>query len=257
MPRPVRRRIGRLDREWARRADLRITVNDALADALAARWGTDRPIVVPNHPEVRSAASTPIDLHAEAGLSPDLRTIIFQGRLGPDLGLDAAAEAVLAVPNAALVILGFGRGLALSRARDRDPRFAGRHVTLAARTPDELLGWTAAADLAIVPLPPTSANQRRSTPNKFWEALAAGTPVVVGADLPTMADLVREHDVGIVAESSRAVDLAAALQTGIDRLDAEGARWRAHIELTARTRFAWANAATAYRAAVRAIVSRP
>lgn len=254
MPAPIRGRIARLDRAWARRADLRTTVNEALADALAERWGTDRPIVVPNHPELDADAPRKIDLVAAAALPPGTRTIVFQGRLGPQLGLEAAAEAVLAVPRAALVVLGFGRGLAASRVRDRDPRFAGRHVTLDARPPDELLAWTAAADLAIVPLPPTSANQRRSTPNKFWEALSAGTPVVVGADLPVMAAIVRAHDLGIVAASSAAPDLATAILAGLDRLDAEGEAWRERISSIARERFGWPAAATAYRAAVRMLV---
>jgi hypothetical protein len=77
-------------------------------------------------------------------------------------------------------VIGFGRWEERSRARDADPRFAGRHFTLPACTPDELLEWTSSSDVALVPLPPVSANQRASTPNKFWEAIAAGTPVVVG-----------------------------------------------------------------------------
>ena len=40
------------------------------------------------------------------------------------------------------------------RARDADPRFAGRHFTLPAVHPDELIAWTAAADVSLVPLPP-------------------------------------------------------------------------------------------------------
>ena len=48
---------------------------------------------------------------------------MFHGRTGPNLGLEAAAEAILDVPDAALVLLGFGRGMAGARARDRDPRW--------------------------------------------------------------------------------------------------------------------------------------
>ena len=49
-------------------------------------------------------------LRLEAGLQPGTRIVLFQGRLGPRLGLDEAAEAVLLVPDAVLVLLGFGRG---------------------------------------------------------------------------------------------------------------------------------------------------
>ena len=61
--------------------------------------------------------------------------------------------------------------------------------------------WTASADVAMVTLPAVSLNQRESTPNKFWESLLVGTPIVLGADLDVMAAIVREARAGVVAAS--------------------------------------------------------
>ena len=197
MPRPLRAWHSRRETGWAHASDAIITVNEALAERLAGRWHlASPPAVVPNYPEIPDHAGAPVAagsglLRAELELAPEARVILFQGRLGPRLGLEAAAEAVLLVPSAVLVLLGFGRWFELERARDREPRFLGRHFTVAARHPDELLAWTASADLAVIPLPPVSINQRLSSPNKFWEAIAAGTPVVVPAELTYMAELVR------------------------------------------------------------------
>jgi glycogen synthase len=156
------------------------------------------------------------------------------------------------VPDAALVILGFGRGMAASRARDADSRYKGRHVTLDARPADEVVAWVASADVCLIPLPPVSANQRLTTPNKFWEAVVAGTPVVVVAGLTSMEALVREHDMGVVAASAEPPDLAAAITTALDRLAGpDGAAWRAHIRNLADERFGWPPAATEYRSLVR------
>ena len=262
LPGPFRRRNAQVEASWARSADSVVTVNDALAERLLARWRLARPpLVVANLPEppdpaVAAALARPSDLlRTAAGLPPTTRIVLFQGRLGPGLGLDEAAEAVLAVPDAALVLLGFGRGLEASLARDRDPRFAGRHVTLPARHPDELLAWTASADVAIIPLPPVSMNQRLSTPNKFWEALAAGTPVVVVAGLEVMERVVREHDLGATAASIEPADIAAALSAVLDRQASEGDAWRRRIARTSAERFGWPTAATAYRAMVRSIAT--
>ena len=74
-----------------------------------------------------------------------MRIVLFQGRLSPNLGLDEAAEAMLHVDRACLVLLGFGVWLERCRARDRDPRFTGRHFTLPAVHPDDLPWWTASA----------------------------------------------------------------------------------------------------------------
>jgi glycosyltransferase involved in cell wall biosynthesis len=258
MPASIGRRIAQRERDWARAADAVVTVNEALADRLAIRYGrTDDILVVPNYPEPTSVPSGIEDsaraspLRAAAGVAADRRLVLFQGRLGPGLGLESAAEAILDVPNSALVLMGFGRGLATSLARDREPRFAGRHITLPAVNPDELAAWTAGADVMLIPLPPTSPNQRDSTPNKFWEAVAVGVPVVVVHGLGEMERLVDSFDLGVVAASAAPDDLTAALRTTVHRLDREGPDWRRHIAETAGRDFSWPAAATAYRTLVR------
>jgi glycosyltransferase involved in cell wall biosynthesis len=262
MPGPLRRWHARRERGWARAADGRTTVNTALAERLARRWAiTTSPVVVPNYPDLgpleRDAADTTPDLiRAELGLGPEIRIVVFQGRLGPGLGLDEAAEAILLVPDAALVLIGFGRWWDRSAARDGEPRFAGRHFTLPARHPDELPRWTASADASVVPLPPISFNQRHATPNKFWEAIAVGTPVVVGPDLPVMDDLVARDDLGAVAASLGPADLAAAMRSVLDRPAADRAAWRSAIRATARARYGWPAAEAAYRELVRSLVER-
>jgi glycosyltransferase involved in cell wall biosynthesis len=258
MPRRIRRRIATTEAAWAAAADRIVTINEAFADRLTAMWRPAEPIeVVPNIPEPPDPAlvdDPPDLLRNAAGLDPATRVVVFQGRTGPGLGLEAAAEAIIRVPDAALVLLGFGRGMTASRKRDRDPRYRGRHVTLDARPADEVVPWVASADVCLIPLPPVSANQRLTTPNKFWEAVVAGTPVVVGAGLTSMEALVREHDLGVVAASAAPPDLAEAITTALDRLAGpDGAAWRAHIRSLANERFGWPPAATAYRAMVRGL----
>jgi glycosyltransferase involved in cell wall biosynthesis len=262
MPSRVRRRIARTEARWAAAADQVVTINEAFAERLTAMWQPPHPIeVVPNIPEPPEPgllAHRPDLLREAAGLSRDTRVVVFQGRTGPNLGLEASAEAIALVPDAALVVLGFGRGMANSRRRDHDPRYAGRHVTLDARPPDEVVAWVASADVCLIPLPPVSANQRLTTPNKFWEAVVAGTPVVVVAGLTSMESLVREHDLGVVAASAEPADLAAAIRAALDRLAApDGAVWREGIANLASGRFGWPPAATAYRSLVRSLSSAP
>ena len=224
----------------------------------ANRTGADRTGADPTRAPGLDAADATDAGHAdsdllrrELGLPSSTRIVLFQGRLGPRLGLDEAAEAVLAVPDTALVLLGFGRGFDRERARDDEPRFRGRHFTLPARHPDELLRWTAAADVALVPLPPVSINQRLSSPNKFWEALAAGTPVVVPAQLTYMAGIVSGEDLGVIAASAGASDLAVAIATALERLAADP-EWRVRIRSVAERHYSWPAAADAYREVVRA-----
>ncbi len=254
IPLPVRAVLARRERRWARAADARTTVNDALAGNLARRWGTPGPTVIPNWPARGLAPDQPVPdlLRRQLGLPPSTRLVLFQGRLGPHLGTDEAARAVLEVDDAVLCLIGFGRGFEASRARDSEPAFVGRHFTLPAVHPDQLLEWTASADAVVVPLPPVSANQRASSPNKFWEALAAGTPVVVGPGLDVMDGLVTRHDLGVVAASLRADDLAAAIRRVLD-VDPETAlARRRRIAAVAAEQFSWPVAEARYLDLIRA-----
>ena len=249
VPGVFREWFARRERAWARAADARTTVNDALAERLGRRWRTQPPPAIENHPDVPSiAAGETCDLIRERLKLPEAtRIVLFQGRLGPNLGLDEAAEATLLLPDAAFVVIGFGRWAEKCAARDADPRFVGRHFTLPPVHPDELAVWTASADVSIVPLAPVSENQRLSTPNKFWESIIVGTPVVLGPGLPVMEAMVREHSLGRVAASLAPADLAAAIGALLDRPAGERASERERIATLARERFSWPATAARYR----------
>jgi glycosyltransferase involved in cell wall biosynthesis len=256
MPSLVRRLLGRRERGWARSADGHTAVNDAFADWAVEHWGlATRPTVVPNYPEpwTPPVGPRPDLIRAATGLPASTRICLFWGRLGPYVGLDQAAEAVLQVPDTALVLLGFGRGWEASVARDADPRYAGRHFTLPAVHPDELPGWVASADVAMNSLPPLSYSQRYTFLNKFFEAMTGGLPMVLGPDLPTMEAVLRKEDLGRVAASMEPADIAAAMREILELPPAERDAWRERIAATARQRYSWPIAAAAYRTLVRSL----
>lgn len=260
MPEPVRRRIARLDAAWAGDADALTTVNHELAERLRAESADREVTVLPNLPESTGrpgSAGGAVAINEAAGLPAETKIVLVHGRLGPGLGLEEAAEAIRSVPSAALVLLGFGRGFVASRGRDQDPRYAGRHVTLQAVHPDEIVAWTAAADVCLIPLPPISENQRLSTPNKFWEAIVAGTPVVIVRGMTAMERLVADHDLGAIASSAEASDLAVAIIEVLDRLETEGSAWRSRIAAFAQHDGGWAAAAATYRSLVGALLEGP
>ncbi len=255
IPRVLRRIHLARERRWARAADARTTVNEALSARLAARWGVEPLVVIPNWPEPPApGVEEGSDRIRDAlGLPPETRIVLFQGRLSPNLGLDEAAEAVLRVDRACLVLLGFGVWLERCRARDRDPRFAGRHFTLPAVHPDELPWWTASADASLLTLPPVSLNQRESTPNKFWESLLVGTPVVVGPGLDVMARIVEEAGAGVVAPSLAPDALAEAVRSVLDADPLDRVAHRRRVAAIAAERYTWPSAAGRYLELVRRV----
>jgi len=248
MPAPLLRLHRWRERRWVVAADAVVTVNDEIADHLVRAWQLrDRPTVLLNcQPRWTPGEPRPDLIRSATGIPPQRQIVLFLGRLGRDRGLDEAAEAVLRVDDAALVLIGFGPWAERLRARDAEPRFAGRHVTLPAVHPDDVPAWTASADASIIAVPGRSLNQRLSTPNKFWESLSAGTPVVVGRDLAVMRRIVEEAGLGAVADPTDPADLERALRAILDLPPSEREEMRERCLRITRDIYNWETAVEPY-----------
>ncbi len=262
VPGPVLARYRRKEAGWVRRADAVVTVNDALADHCRRLWPfRERPTVLLNgQPRWTPPGERPNLIRDATGLPAERRIVLFLGRLGRQRGLETAAEAVVRLKDAALVMLGASVNPewdAALEARSNDPRFLGRHVVLPPVHPDEVRPWAASADVSIIAVPATSLNQRLSTPNKFWESLAAGTPVVIGRDLEVMRAIVGQDRLGAVADPADPDDLARALREILEQSASDYAAMRERCLTVSRDRYAWETAVGPYLALVARLATGP
>jgi len=241
MPGPLRRLYAGRELGLVRSADAIVTVNEDLAAELRRRWGLETPpTVVRNCPPYEPPPEPrPTELRDACGLPPSTRIVLFLGILGADRGLLESGEAVLRIPDTAFVALGFGPWFDLLHALDDEEPYRGRHVTLPAVHPDLVSRWAAGADAVLIAVPGDSLNQRLSTPNKFWEGLAAGVPLVVGRDLRVMRRIVEEHDLGAVADPRDPADLARALADVLDVPPAVREARRGRALALVRERYRW------------------
>jgi hypothetical protein len=122
--------------------------------------------------------------------------------------------------------------------RAADPGLRGRLHVLPAVPPEELLDWVASADVAAMPIQPSTLNHRLTTPNKLYEAMAAGVPVVA-ADLPGMARIVRDSGCGILCDPTDPAAIAAAIDTVLSASPVEHAAWGEAGRKASAGRFAW------------------
>ena len=95
-------------------------------------------------------------------------------------------------------------------------------------------------------MPANSLNQRLSTPNKFWESLAAGTPVVIGRDLEVMRAIIEQDRLGAVADPADPDDLARALGEILDQEPGAYAAMRELCLAVTRARYNWETAVGPY-----------
>ncbi len=259
VPRPLLAWYRRRERRWVRRADAIVTVNQPIADHLVATWRLRTPPTVLLNAQPRWTPPTPRpDLIRQAtGIPADRKVVLFLGRLGRERGLDEAADAVLRLDDAALVMLGFGPWADRLRERDATPPYAGHHYTLPPVHPDDVPAWTASADASIIAVPANSLNQRLSTPNKFWESLTAGTPVVVGRDLEVMRAIVETDRLGAIADPADPDDLARGLREVLEQGPERLAGMRDRCLVVTRTTYNWETAVGPYLALVARLTGSP
>ncbi len=244
-PASSRAALRRLERTLAAGADAFVTVNDELAAVLGAALGlSDRTVVVRNcPPRWDPPVPAPDLLRTSAGIPKGARVILCHGAFVAGRGFDEVAAA-LALPVLAgvhAVFLGYGPLWDHLVRVAANPSIDGRLHVLAAVPPLDLPKWIAGADVDVVAIQPTTQNHRLSTPNKLFESLAAGVPVVASDFGPMRRIVIDDPDgpLGAVCDPTDPAAIAAAVRTLLD-LPAEAVTDLRRRCLTAsHARYAW------------------
>lgn len=244
LPKPARWALRRYERRLARRAEAVVTVNSALAEVLQQRYRPRSVVVVHNcAPRWVVPDPRPDLIRESAGIPAHVPVVLYHGVLGQARGIDTLCEAMLepSMRDTHVALMGFGLLRESLAALAGEPRFGGRLHVLDPVPPANLLPWVASADVGALSMPPANLNLYLSTPNKLFECLAAGTPVVV-SDFPAVRQIVMDDELGPLGATCRPSDpreLAQAISS-IVRLDAASrADLRARCAAAARSRWNW------------------
>ncbi len=241
-PRWLRWMLARWQRRLARRAVAVVTVNGSIAEILRHRLAVRRVVVVHNAPARWTPPQVPEDrIRAAAAIPVDVPVILCHGGFAAKRGLEETAAALLepGLEAAHLVFLGYR--VHMIDAILADARLAGRVHYLPAVEPAEVVAWVAGADVDVMAILPADENSRLSTPNKLFESLAAGVPVV-SSDLPERRRIIMEDPGGPLGALCDPVDpasIAAAIRLIIDVAPAGRADLRARCLRAAHQRWNW------------------
>jgi glycosyltransferase involved in cell wall biosynthesis len=244
----VRRMFRRLERRWAKGAVAVVTVNDTVGAELRRRLRPARIVAVNNTPP-RWTPPPGSDLIRQAtGIPPRADIALSHGGFMKHRGLEELALALLEprMGDVHAVLLGYGALEGPLRAMAREARFEGRLHVLPAVPSSELLPWIASADVGVMPIAPSSLNHLLTTPNKLFECLAAGVPVVA-SDLPGMRSVVLADPaapLGELCDPTDPASIAAAIRRILDLAPDERAALRARCLRAAHERWNWETEST-------------
>lgn len=201
----------RLERFLVPRTDLLVTVGEKLRAHYAAMGARDTDVVGNWRDPVGTAdeaAQVRQAVRDGAGVMPTSVLICFIANLTAERRVEPLLEAVERVPEAELLVGGKGSSVAaVQAAAARCPRIR----YLGTVSPQDVGRYTAASDAVYYGFDPANANARFSAPNKLFEALAAGIPVVT-ARFGEIGDVVDATGCGILVPEYTADALESAIR---------------------------------------------
>lgn len=196
-------------------ADAVVTVSPILADRLRDENSLDEtPQVVLNAPVARAFdRASDRSVRAAADLPADIPLAVYSGGVHESRGVATLVQSLPLVSELHLAIVASspdspGVTELLAEAQRLGCRDRVHVVPFVA--PDEVSSYLRTASLGVHPLL-RSGNAELALPNKLFEYLHAGLPMVV-SDMPSMADMVRRHGWGEVFSVGQPQSLAEAVR---------------------------------------------
>jgi glycosyltransferase involved in cell wall biosynthesis len=206
-----------------------ITVNKSIAGLFHDLYGVDFYVVrnIParkNYDEILS--------RKELGLPVDKKIALLQGAgINIQRGAEEAVEAMKYIEGVVLLIVGGGDVLPLLKKQVSNSGLEEKVMFIPKQVPDRLFSYTVNADIGLAIDKDTNINYRFSLPNKLFDYIHAGIPVLV-SPLPEIKRVVEEYMVGDFIESHDPQYIASKIS---DMLSDENRilTWKQNLKLAA------------------------
>ena len=172
--------------------------------------------VILNCPRLSKLRRTNL-LASKLGIASDKTIILYQGAFMPGRGIEQMMEAFMVNSSSyALVLMGYasisqeGKDLE-NKIRDLDDDVQNSIYFMPSVPSNELLQYTASADIGFCIIEDLCLSYRLCLPNKFFEFAMAGLPIVV-SDLPELRRLVLQYDCGVVCPDLSPLGIHASIE---------------------------------------------
>ena len=191
----------------AKRADYVITVNDSVKNILIERLGIKNIMVLMNclpFKEVNRGR----EFHKKFSLPEDAKIVLYQGGIMWRRAMKQIIDALEYLPkNIYLVLMGGGADRVEISRYVSGKSYSSRIKFHDEVSLEDLPRYTASADLGIIPLLNVSLNNYYSLPNKLFEYMHAGLPVVA-SNFPEIKKIVVKERVGVCFDPEKPKNIA-------------------------------------------------
>ena len=174
------------------------TVNNSIAELYEKEYGV-KIKVLRNFPDAKPLQKT--KSKQDLGLPNDKKIVVLQGGgINIDRGAEELLEAIALSDQLFLCIVGSGDVIELLKKRSIEKDLLEKVIFTGLLPYNEMMQYTMNADVGVSLDKDTNINHKFSLPNKIFDYVKAGIPVVV-SNLKEVAGIVQEFKIGVVCSN--------------------------------------------------------
>ena len=236
--RPVVRSIWiGLEKLLVPRVNVAYTVCDSIAEVYHDLYQVDFK-VVRNLPVCSKTEKITHPMASSHRMSNSSKIILYQGALNLGRGIEAAIRAMQYLEETELWLAGDGDLTDQLKQLVSELKLGGKVKFLGRLPLAELSRITRKADLGISLEEDLGLNYRFALPNKLFDYIQAGVPVLV-SNLPEMKRIVEHYQIGVIAETHQRKELAGLFKTALDDQEKRTV-WKQNLLMAAKE-LCWEN----------------
>lgn len=196
-----------------RRVDGVITVSESFAEILSSRFKITKPTVVRNVPKLPTNYDDTDFLRHRLKIDKSKKIVLYQGGMMFGRGLENLINAVKYVrDNVVFVFMGFGGMYSYLEILSKK---SNRIYVLPAVSPKDLINYTKCGNIGMNIIQNTCMNNYYSSPNKVFEYILAGVPILA-SNFPEMIKLTEGEKLGLSIDSNSPLDIAEKINYLLD-----------------------------------------
>ena len=218
-----------------------ITVNKSIAGLYKKKYGLDLKVVrnIPASKSFNSGDYLNLKTKSELSIPTDKKIVILQGAgINIQRGAEEAVEAMQYLNGVVLFIIGGGDVIDILKEKTETLNLKDKIIFIPKIPAEELFNYTKLADIGLTIDKDTNINYRYSLPNKLFDYIEAGTPILA-SKLVEIKNIIEKYDIGDFIDSHEPEHIAQKIMSMLED-KARYKKWKENLKFASKD-LCWEN----------------